>query len=66
MVSQLTPRHVVVSDITTHAGLMLVSSGHRLTAMMIARLRNYAELLAVKEPVLVQESGSDFIQIPKH
>jgi response regulator RpfG family c-di-GMP phosphodiesterase len=54
-VKDLVPEQVVVSDITTLAGVVLVGSGHRLTEMVLERLRNYEILGEVKQPVLVQD-----------
>jgi hypothetical protein len=47
----------VVSDVTTHAGLKLLASGNRLTAMTIRRLAGFAEIGDLQEPLLVQEAG---------
>lgn len=46
---------IVVSDIATPEGLVLVGAGNRLTAMILERLANYGLLGEVKEPVLVQD-----------
>jgi response regulator RpfG family c-di-GMP phosphodiesterase len=54
---QLAPGQVVVSDITTREGLALVCAGHRLTASMIERIRNFAELGDLKGPLLIQEAA---------
>lgn len=40
-------------DIVTPAGLVLVSSGSRLTPMMVERIRNLGEIGEVKEPFMV-------------
>jgi response regulator RpfG family c-di-GMP phosphodiesterase len=49
---------VVVSDIQTPSGLILVTAGNRLTDMTIQRLRNHCELNDVSEPVLVQDAAT--------
>ncbi len=54
-VSQLIPGHIVVSDIITRQGLLLVSGNNALSEMMLERLRNYSLLEDIKEPILVQE-----------
>jgi response regulator RpfG family c-di-GMP phosphodiesterase len=54
-IKELLEGQVVVSDITTPEGLVLVGAGNRLTAMVLARLHNYDELNEVKQPVLVQD-----------
>lgn len=53
-VDQLTEGLVVVSDICTHRGLVLVAAGHVLTAAILERIRNFSELGEVNEPLLVQ------------
>lgn len=54
-VSELVEGQIVVSDITSLDGLVLVGAGNRLSAMVLERLRNYDELGEVKQPVLVQD-----------
>jgi response regulator RpfG family c-di-GMP phosphodiesterase len=53
-IAELQPGHVLVSDIRTLTGVLLVSQGNRLTETMINRLKNYAEFDGVKEPIFVQ------------
>lgn len=54
-VKELTVDQVVVSDITTEEGVVLVGAGNRLTPMVLERLHNYDSLGEVKQPVLVQD-----------
>lgn len=54
-VKQLTAGLVVVTDVRTHKGLVIVGAGHTLTVTMIERINNFAELGEVREPILVQE-----------
>jgi len=56
-VRELQVDQVVVSEITTPQGFVLVGAGHRLSAMVLRRLRNYEQLGEVKEPVYVQDPG---------
>jgi response regulator RpfG family c-di-GMP phosphodiesterase len=51
----LVPGQVVVSDVVTRDGATLLTAGYRLTAAIIQRLSNFAELGEVKEPLLVQD-----------
>ncbi len=53
-VGQMMPGHVAVSDIMTTSGLLLVSSGSKLSSMMLKRLQNYSKLGLVKQPVMMQ------------
>lgn len=57
-VNQLAIEQVVVSDITTPDGLVLVGAGNRLTPMILQRLLNYDQLGEVKQPVLVQDPAT--------
>jgi response regulator RpfG family c-di-GMP phosphodiesterase len=50
---------VVVADICTHDGVILVGAGSRLAPMTLVRLRNYGELHTVREPICVQDSPVD-------
>ncbi len=43
----------LTSDIETKCGLLLVSSGHVLTDAVLERVRNFAELSGLKEPIFV-------------
>jgi hypothetical protein len=51
------PGQIVVSDICTRAGMVLVVAGSRLTSVVIEHLRNHAEMGGVAQPVLVQDPG---------
>jgi response regulator RpfG family c-di-GMP phosphodiesterase len=60
-VAQLEPGMVLVADLGTYNGLVLVAAGHALTTAMIERIRNFAELGEVKEPILVQEAVEEAV-----
>jgi len=49
------PEQIVVADICTAEGVVLVSAGSRLTPVVIEHLRNHAEMGGVMQPVLVQD-----------
>ncbi|PTY07157.1 hypothetical protein DB347_07545 [Opitutaceae bacterium EW11] len=53
-VSDLKPGDVLVSDVRTVSGVLLVSAGNRLADTLIKRLKNYAGFHDVKEPLYVQ------------
>lgn len=55
----LRPGQVVVADICTHDGVVLVGAGSRLAPMTLQRLRNYGDLHTVREPICVQNSVVD-------
>jgi response regulator RpfG family c-di-GMP phosphodiesterase len=56
-VDDLEPGHVVVSDIVTMEGSVLISAGNRLTDMILRRLRNHDALGEVRHPILVQDAA---------
>ncbi len=58
-VDQLNEGLVVVSNICTPEGLVIVAAGHTLTTSILERVRNFAELGQVKEPILVQAPTPD-------
>jgi hypothetical protein len=45
--------HMLVSDIETKDGTMIVGAGNRLTPALLHRLRNFSALSGIKEPVYV-------------
>lgn len=53
-VSDLQPGLILVSDVRTAGGVLLVSAGNRMTETMINRLKNYSEFDGVREPIFVQ------------
>lgn len=53
-VADLQPGHVLVSDVRTAGGVLLVSAGNRVSDTMINRLKNYSEFDGVREPIFVQ------------
>lgn len=53
-IAELRAGHVLVSDVRTATGTLLVSAGNRITDTMINRLKNYAEFDGVREPIYVQ------------
>jgi hypothetical protein len=64
-VDQLSAGQVVVSDICAHNGLVIVAAGHALAEATLERIRNFAELGEVNEPVLVQAaSNDDLVAVP--
>lgn len=50
----LKPGHVLVSDVTTKDGLLIIAAGNRITPSLLERLRNFAALSGVKEPIYVE------------
>jgi response regulator RpfG family c-di-GMP phosphodiesterase len=46
--------HLLVSDIETRNGTMIVAAGNRITPALIHRLRNFSSLSGIKEPIYVE------------
>lgn len=52
--SNLRVGHLLVSDVQTMDGIMIVAAGNRITPPLIQRLRNFSALSGIKEPILVE------------
>ncbi len=50
----LKPGHVLVSDVTTLTGMLILASGNRITPTLLERLRNFAALSGIKEPIYIE------------
>lgn len=50
----LKPGQVLVSDVTTKEGLLILAAGNRITPSLLERLRNFAALSGVREPIYVE------------
>jgi response regulator RpfG family c-di-GMP phosphodiesterase len=46
--------HVLVTDIQTRDGIMIVARGNRITPALIHRLRNFSSMSGIKEPIYVE------------
>jgi hypothetical protein len=46
--------HVLVSDLLTQDGTLILSAGNRITPPLIERLRNFAALSGIKEPIHIE------------
>jgi hypothetical protein len=51
--SNLRVGHVLVSDIQTMDGILIVAAGNQITPPLIQRLRNFSALSGIREPILV-------------
>jgi response regulator RpfG family c-di-GMP phosphodiesterase len=52
--SNLRVGHILVSDIQTMDGILIVAAGNRITPPLIQRLRNFSTLTGIKEPIIVE------------
>jgi response regulator RpfG family c-di-GMP phosphodiesterase len=46
--------HLLASDIVTRDGVLIIAAGNRITPPLIQRLRNFATLSGIKEPIFVE------------
>lgn len=51
---ELKPGHMLVSDVTTKDGLLIIAAGNRISPSLLERLRNFAALSGVREPIYVE------------
>jgi response regulator RpfG family c-di-GMP phosphodiesterase len=52
-VSQLCPGQVVLANVETSDGVLLLARGNQITPMILSRLKNYHRFVGLKEPILV-------------
>jgi response regulator RpfG family c-di-GMP phosphodiesterase len=52
--SELRPGHLLAAEICTVDGVMVVSAGTKLTPLIMERLRNFASLSGLKEPIHIE------------
>jgi hypothetical protein len=52
-VSELQIGQLLLSDLYTADGLLLLSAGHRISETALARIRNIAQISGIREPILV-------------
>ena len=50
----LEPGHVLISDLSTLDGVLIVPAGQALTAMVIEKVRNFDRMGGIREPVAVE------------
>lgn len=58
---ELTVGHVLLSDVETKEGVLLLAAGSRVTGAYLVRIRNFSKLVGVKEPILIEmaEAGEE-------
>lgn len=54
--------HVLVSDIETKDGVLIVSKGNSITPALIHRLRNFSSLSGIREPIFVEPWSWHYIE----
>jgi len=53
-VSELQAGQLLMSDLQTGDGLLLLSAGHAISAPLLARIQNIAQISKIQEPILVK------------
>jgi hypothetical protein len=64
MIADLKPGMVVAVAVSTRENVVVVPSGTRLSPVMLGRLRNFAELGELIEPVYIQEDPALRMTLP--
>jgi response regulator RpfG family c-di-GMP phosphodiesterase len=57
--ADLAPGMVLRSDIETKDGILIVAAGHHLTEMTLAKIKNFAFVSGIKEPLFVESPESN-------
>jgi response regulator RpfG family c-di-GMP phosphodiesterase len=52
--AELQVGNILAGDIKTREGTLLVTSGNTISALLLQKLRNFAELSGIHEPILIQ------------
>jgi response regulator RpfG family c-di-GMP phosphodiesterase len=55
---ELFPGMVLRSNVEANDGTLILSAGHRLTEMTLEKLHNFASLVGVKEPIIVESRAA--------
>jgi len=57
---QLKVGDVLVSNMETEDGKLLIASGHSITPPLLEKIKNYSAFCVIKEPFLIQKSADGF------
>jgi response regulator RpfG family c-di-GMP phosphodiesterase len=58
-VSELRVGQVLLSDIVTKERVLIVAAGNKITTFVLEKVKNFAELGEVEEPIQIKEPGGD-------
>lgn len=58
-VNELRLGYILASDVETDDGTLLISSGHRITETLLEKIKNFVEVVGVKEPLLIEEPDEE-------
>ena len=51
---ELQAGHVLISNIETSDGMMIVTAGNKISPLLLQKLRNFAAISGIKEPIYVE------------
>jgi response regulator RpfG family c-di-GMP phosphodiesterase len=57
--------HILRGNLETKGGMLLVTAGNKITPMLMHRLRNFASLYGILEPIYIEETGTAFFHHPE-
>jgi response regulator RpfG family c-di-GMP phosphodiesterase len=57
--------HVLRGNLETKDNMLLVTAGHKITPMLLHRLRNFSALYGIREPIYIEETGTVFFTRPE-
>ncbi len=56
--------HILRGNLETKDNILLVTAGNKITPMLMHRLRNFASLYGIHEPIFIEETGAPFFHCP--
>jgi hypothetical protein len=51
---ELQVEHVLLSNVETNDGILILAAGTRITPLLLEKMRNFHELNSVKEPIRIE------------
>ncbi len=55
--AELAAGHLLLADVETRSGLLIVASGNAITETLLQRLKNFGAMSGIKEPLFVDEAS---------
>lgn len=57
--------HLLLADVETRSGLLIVAAGNRITETLLQRLHNFASMAGIKEPLFVDAASEPAAKQPE-
>jgi len=64
--AELRVGHVLRGNLETKGNMLLVTAGNKITPMLMHRLRNFASLYGIQEPIFIEKTGTAFFTRADH